>query len=534
MDENNNNFLDKNTLLAITLSILFFVGWQFYISKKYPEMNKPQDQTVEKVVDNKNSQKDLENTANTNLETATETEFQQQAIVEEKTMSIDFDNFKAELTSKGMGLNQVELKKYSDRENKNIIFGNADLKSGNFVTQFNNKPLNFNIVKKAENHYIGTAQAGTQTIQKDMIFNQDSYTIEVSVKTLSGTPNTTDLIETRLSNKALKIQASMFAPAYEGTEFFTINDGSEERERIEIETKLNNSFGKSTLASIGSLYFAVAIKDQSDVIPKTEVNYDPSNETAFASVYHSAATKGGLTNINFIGFIGPKEFDILTKLDPQFSQMINFGVFSILSKPLLNILKWLYEMFKNWGLAIIVLTIFIRILLLPINISSLRSMKKMQKIQPQLKAIKEKYKEDPQRVNQETMALMKKEKANPLGGCLPMFLQIPVFFAYYSMIGQSIELYKQPFAFWVQDLSYQDPFYVLPIAVGALYFIQMSLTPQTGMDPTQAKMMKFVPLLFCFFMVTLPSGLTLYFFVNTVFGIGQQYIFQREKRKAAA
>ena len=157
----------------------------------------------------------------------------------------------------------------------------------------------------------------------------------------------------------------------------------------------------------------------------------------------------------------------------------------------------------------------------------------MQRIQPQLKAIKEKFKEDPQRMNQETMALMKREKANPIGGCLPMLLQLPVFFALYSVLGQSVELYKSPFIFWIQDLSYKDPFFVLPIAVGGLYFIQMSITPQP-MDPAQAKVMKFIPIVFSFFMIAVPSGLTLYFFVNTVFGIGQQFIFQREKRKAAA
>ena len=115
-----------------------------------------------------------------------------------------------------------------------------------------------------------------------------------------------------------------------------------------------------------------------------------------------------------------------------------------------------------------------------------------------------------------------------------MLMQIPVFFALYSVIGQSVELYKSPFIFWIQDLSYKDPFFVLPIAVGALYFLQMNLTPQPNMDPAQAKVMKFMPLLFCFFMITVPSGLTLYFFVNTVFGIGQQLIFQREKSKVAA
>jgi len=169
---------------------------------------------------------------------------------------------------------------------------------------------------------------------------------------------------------------------------------------------------------------------------------------------------------------------------------------------------------------------------MPFNAYSFKSMKAMQRIQPEMNRIKERYKDKPAdqklQMNQEIMALMKANKASPLGGCLPTLLQLPPFFALYQVLGQSIELYRQPFIFWIHDLSAADPFYVLPVMMGATMFVQQRITP-TPMDPQQAKVMMFMPLIFATFMLQLPSGLTLYIFVSTLFGIIQQYIFLRDK-----
>jgi YidC/Oxa1 family membrane protein insertase len=153
---------------------------------------------------------------------------------------------------------------------------------------------------------------------------------------------------------------------------------------------------------------------------------------------------------------------------------------------------------------------------------SFKSMKAMQQIQPHVQVLREKHKDDPMTLNKEMMALMKENKANPLGGCLPMLLQIPIFFALYKVIGSSVELYQSPFFGWIQDLSAHDKFYVLPVLMGISMFLQQKLTPMTTLDPTQAKIMMFLPVVFSLFMLNLPSGLTLYMFVSTVFGIIQQ------------
>ena len=152
----------------------------------------------------------------------------------------------------------------------------------------------------------------------------------------------------------------------------------------------------------------------------------------------------------------------------------------------------------------------------------------MQKIQPLIAELRERYKDKPQQLNTEMMDLMRKNKVNPVGGCLPMLLQLPVFFALYQVLGQSIELYKAPFMFWIKDLSAMDPYFVLPVLMGISMYIQQKITPST-MDPMQAKVLQFMPILFSLMMISLPSGLTLYIFVSTFFGIVQQYIFMKDK-----
>jgi YidC/Oxa1 family membrane protein insertase len=192
-------------------------------------------------------------------------------------------------------------------------------------------------------------------------------------------------------------------------------------------------------------------------------------------------------------------------------------------------MKTIHAAMGNWGVAIIFLTILVRILVLPFNVIGYKQMKAMAAIQPAMKSLREKYKSDPQKLNQEMLTLMKEAKANPLGGCLPMLLQIPIFFALYQVIGQSIELYHAPFIFWIHDLSLKDPFYVLPILMGITMFIQQKITPNT-MEPAQQKIMLILPFLFTFLMVSLPSGLTLYIFVSSVFGVLQQLYFMKDNK----
>lgn len=217
-----------------------------------------------------------------------------------------------------------------------------------------------------------------------------------------------------------------------------------------------------------------------------------------------------------------KNYDGLIALGDNLHLAVDFGFFAVLAVPTLRGLQFIYKFIPNYGIAIILLTILIRLITFPLQYKSFKSMKKMQLIQPELAKIKEKFKDEPQKMQKETMDLFKKAGANPLSGCLPLLLQMPFFFAIYKVLYSSVELVGAPFYFWIHDLSIQDPFYVLPVLMGIAMLAQQKLTPQTSVDPTQQKIMLFMPVIFAFIMKSLPAGLVLYIFVSTVVGVAQQ------------
>lgn len=222
-----------------------------------------------------------------------------------------------------------------------------------------------------------------------------------------------------------------------------------------------------------------------------------------------------------------KNYDHLIAISSEGENLhlaVDFGFFAILAVPTLRALQFIYKYIPNYGIAIVLLTIFLRLITFPLQYKSFKSMKKMQQIQPELLKIKEKYKDDNQKMQKETMALFQKAGANPLSGCLPLLLQMPFFFAIYRVLYSAVELVGAPFFGWIHDLSIHDPFYVLPVLMAGSMFLQQKLTPQTSMDPTQQKIMLFMPLIFGFIMKNLPAGLVLYIFVSTMVGILQQYI----------
>jgi YidC/Oxa1 family membrane protein insertase len=235
-----------------------------------------------------------------------------------------------------------------------------------------------------------------------------------------------------------------------------------------------------------------------------------------------------VSHFNYKVIFIKKNYDDLKTTGFHLDKAVDFGIWSIIAVPILRGLQYFYDFFQNYGLAIIFLTILMRLLTFPLQYKSFKSMKKMQVIQPELKIIKEKYKDDPKKVQTETMALFKKAGANPLGGCLPMLLQMPIFFAFYKVLFTSVELVDAPFYFWITDLSEKDPFYILPVLMGLAMFLNMKLTPSTTMDPAQQKVMMLMPVMFSIFMINLPSGLTLYILVSTVVGMLQQlYVYKR-------
>jgi YidC/Oxa1 family membrane protein insertase len=236
------------------------------------------------------------------------------------------------------------------------------------------------------------------------------------------------------------------------------------------------------------------------------------------------------TSVPIRVFVGPKDIDVLAGVNPNLVRAINFGMFSVIVVPLLRTLNWIYGFVGNYGWAIVLLTIFLNALMFPLRHKSVVSMRKMQEIQPEAKAIQERYSKlkatDPgkQKMNQELMALYRERGVNPASGCVPMLLTMPVLFALYALLTVAIELRGAPFGGWIRDLSAPDPFFVLPILMGASQFWQQWTAPQTGMDPAQQKMMLVMPLIMTVFFLWMPAGVALYLFVSNLWGIGQQYM----------
>jgi YidC/Oxa1 family membrane protein insertase len=229
-------------------------------------------------------------------------------------------------------------------------------------------------------------------------------------------------------------------------------------------------------------------------------------------------------------FAGPKEMNTLKAVDPALAEAIDLGWFSIIAKPLLWLLNWLYGFLGNFGLAIITLSVLLKVIFIPANNASFRSMRKMAALQPKINVLRDKYRKDSQKLNTEIMALYKENKVNPAGGCLPILIQIPVFIALYRVLSGAIELRHAPFMLWIGDLSAKDPYYVTPILMGATMFIQQKMTPTAG-DPKQAQIMLFLPVIFTAMFISLPSGLVLYWLVTNVLSIAHQWYMLRSEAK---
>ncbi len=236
----------------------------------------------------------------------------------------------------------------------------------------------------------------------------------------------------------------------------------------------------------------------------------------------------GQTGIfGYTAYVGPKDYELLKQQGVGLEAAINIGNWmKWLAFPFLFVMQFLYKYVGNYGIVIIIITVLTKIIFWPLGNKSYKSMKEMQKVQPKMAELKERYKDDKQKLNAAVMELYKTHKINPLGGCLPVVIQIPVFIALYQLLSYAIELRHAPFVWWIQDLSAKDPYYITPVIMGATMLIQQKMTPAMG-DPMQQKMMMFMPVVFTFLFLNFPSGLVIYWLINNVLSIGQQYYINK-------
>ncbi len=373
--------------------------------------------------------------------------------------------------------------------------------------------------------FVTSTESGAR-VEKIFTFYGDRYPFDLSLQ-LSN-PGSTKL----RGNLALTL-LHPWDEAHAGDRFDYVGPITlvgEEVETAKVD-KLSGSpqvFGKETVWSgFESKYFMAVGVPLPGAVDKVSVNKSGeyiknSLETPFITL-----EPGTSQNLQYLFYFGPRDIDILGAADHQLVKAIDFGFFSLLAFPLLHVLKFFYSFVGNYGIAIVVLTILIKLLFWPLTQKSYSSMKGMQKLQPEMQKIREKYKNDRERLNREMMELYKTHRVNPVGGCLPMIVQIPVFFALYKVLLNSIELRHAHFGLWLTDLSAKDPYYITPLIMGATMFIQQKMTPST-MDPTQAKIFMVMPVVFTFLFLNFPSGLVIYWLVNNLLTILQQYFINRK------
>ena len=534
-------------LIAIVLSVLVFTVWGFFFQDKTPP---PQPQQTAQTQSETPADSPVPGPAPAIQETPLP------AFQKTKDLVVNTPLYTVTISDKGAFFKHFVLKKYhesveADSPRKELVSlpgvgtlhlsftenSVPDLKDAVFLSTVSEDSLEV-AGSAREVSFLWTSPSGI-TVEKHYTFYPDSYLIGMNVIIKNG------------SNKML-----LDHPALSLTEKFTESKNSygfvgpsilinKTLEQIAAKDIAKKSVypGRIDWTCLEERYFLTAIVPVVPVEASIRLSLEKDRLDTALVEPEIRLDSGAQQKLQYKVYMGPKSLSILRSLDIGLDRAIHFGFFDILAKPLLQLLNFLHDYIPNYGGAIIVLTLLIKGVLWPLGSKSYKSMSEMKKIQPLMAQIREKYKDDKKKMNEETMALYKTYKVNPLGGCLPMVVQIPVFFALYRMLYEAIELRHAPFFGWINDLSapdrllhfsfsipFMEPPYgipVLTIIMGATMFIQQKMSPPMG-DPTQAKMMMMMPVVFTFIFINFSSGLVLYWLVNNVVSISQQYYIQKK------
>jgi YidC/Oxa1 family membrane protein insertase len=397
---------------------------------------------------------------------------------------------------------------------------------GSILYQASQPSLTLKPGQQASLKFTGVSPEGLVFI-KNFTFKGDSYAFDLAVKVENRTPQAQ---EGQLDLALVANYAGEEAGSFGFLGFHASINHRIEQYKTGSLKELKTFTGKVDWAGLDEGYFMTAMAPLA--APKSFLTVKEPPTGPMDAVLRTPETldQGQDAALSFTLYFGPKELSDLKALNLGLERAVDFGWFQFLAVPLLYLLNFFHKYVHNYGWAIIILTILIRVLFFYPNHKSYKSMKEMQKLQPKVAKLREKYKDDKETMNKELMALYRTFKVNPLAGCLPMALQLPFFIALYNVLGYAIEMRHAPFIAtlpftdiaWLSDLSAKDPLLITPLVMGATMFIQQKMTPSPG-DPTQAKMMMFLPLIFTFLFLNFASGLVLYWLVNNVLSIIQQY-----------
>jgi YidC/Oxa1 family membrane protein insertase len=537
--------LEKRLPLALGLMMLVLLVSQYLFKPPQPPKTKKAAAETQAVV-KPQQVPPVAGVSNTGAEAAPAGG--QIAAAAEQTTDIDTDLYHIVFTNRGAVVKSWVLKRYSDAAGKPLQLVRQTASDD----QNTNVPLPFAIEVKdqritvdpnkvlyqatATNGGLGVDYSysdGRTVIRKSFKFGKDSYLADVHSSVVSNGAPVTHFLEWRGGfgdPKAFRASTNGRTVRYDATAGKLIEKKANDAKNGAITDGGNYTFGGIE----DNFFAAVALPTSGSLEVRTYSDdlHVPGEEKPQQFVGSGMST--GSQN-DFTLFVGPKDLDILKKVNPKLTQIIDWGFFGILAKPLFLWLNWTADHWTgNYGWAIVVVTLIINFALFPLKISSLRSARKMQRLQPQIKAINERYKNikinDPKKAeqNQEVMALYKKEGVNPVGGCLPLLIQMPFLYAFYKVLTIAIELRHAQWL-WVSDLSAPETLaiHLLPVVLVITQFLTQRMTPSPGVDPNQQKMMMFMPLIFGYIFWFLSSGLVLYYLTSNLVGIAQQLVINR-------
>ena len=583
--------MDKNTLLAVVLSGAIMVGWYAMFPPPVPPPREIEN-TVDQEFTDRTKNSVRQESAELNVQDSTLSSTVTSSSIREvdsslpsKEVTIETENYKLVIDTKGGIGKSLQLKHYKHtkprltlstwfpfltsfigpdyldevtEDNRVEMFGNhlegvpafaqefkGDAKTTEMFrnTVFSASQDNVVLEKGRLNTPLTLTSPIVNGLQMVKIFeaNPDSYFLNYRIQLINRSKDVRPLEvlyffgEQRLADNG----GGMQQVSHEGPVFFFDESlQTESTENIENELPVTQMkwLGVEDQYFIGAAVPMTPVKNgffrAGSYISEPQANQ--LGERKLSPYFGVALPKTNiqpnlLVESDFKMFYGPKEDLELLKFGHNL-EMSHDMTLEILAAPLLDLLRWIYGYVGNYGVAIIILTIIVRVFLFPLTYKGMKSMKRMQQLTPRMKKLQEKYKKNKEKLNKEMMELYRKNKVNPLGGCLPMLLQIPVFFALYSSLSSAVELRHAPFIFWISDLSQPDGLGITPLLMGASMFIQQKMTPQTAMmDPTQAKIMQMLPFIFTIFTFTFPSGLTLYWVTSNILSIAQQHIINRIK-----
>ena len=518
MNKNNNlskQDSQKRIFIAMILSFVFFIAYDFlYIQPQqavYDQQQAVASKTTTTGVDNKNQAPQVANSTNTNAAPVTKI-----TQVNEIVSRITTNKNIIEIDSFGR-IAQVTLleEQYIDEDGKQIkLFASNQLRP--LEVRFSNRALNeeafkTNVVASASSL---NTKNGVQTLTLTQKMSNNTL-----VKTMKFYPDGHYDINVNVTNGAEFFVTPGFRPDVMADMYadhgvvLKMNDGTLTIVEDEDLDKTVNFTGIKFASAFDRYYSTILYNFKTSLA----ISLMPDNDNSPQVFIHAK------DSIDLSGYVGPKNYRDLASLNKELTDAIEYGWFTFIAKPMFLLLQYIHDYVGNWGWTIVLVTILIKLILYPLSYKGMVSMNKLKELSPKIKEIQEKYKNDKQKSGAKMMEFYKKEGVNPMGGCLPIVLQIPVFFSIYRVLLNSIELKGAEWAFWITDLAEMDPYFVLPILMGITMYVQQLITPNQMQDELQKKLFQFLPVIFTFFFLWFPAGLTLYWFINNLFTIAQQY-----------